>query len=109
MKHLAESSWTTSWTTSPRFVRRLVITAALALSGSTLTVSYAGAQSCESLWVERNTIYKEAGYCFKTPRAIAYFGNAGCTYDSEAAVPLTPYQRARIDEIVRIERRWGCN
>ncbi len=67
------------------------------------------AQSCEALWIERNSIYKRAGYCFKTPRAISYFGNAGCRYDVEAALPLSRGQRARIAQIVRAERALGCN
>src|SRR5690349_15037948 len=33
---------------------------------------------CDDLWVQRNSIYKAYGYCFKTPKAINYFGNAGC-------------------------------
>src|SRR5207249_301574 len=39
--------------------------------------------SCDDLWVARNTIYKNRGYCFKTQRAISYFGNAGCRYNNE--------------------------
>ena len=44
--------------------------------------------------------YKAAGYCFKTPRGINYFGNAGCRFDSENAVPLSrsarePHRRNR--------------
>ena len=64
--------------------------------------------SCERLWVERNSIYKARGYCFKTTRAIAYFGNAGCMYDVEAAVPLSSSERARIGELQRLERASGC-
>ena len=37
--------------------------------------------SCQSLWEVRNWIYTEKGYCFKTPKTIAAFGNAGCLYD----------------------------
>lgn len=72
-------------------------------------ISAARAQSCQDLWVERNSYYKQAGYCFKTPRAISYFGNGGCIYDIEASVPLPRNIRARIAEITRIERRSGCN
>lgn len=72
-------------------------------------MSAASAQSCQELWVERNSYYKEAGYCFKTSRAISYFGNGGCIYDIEAQVPLPREIRARIAEITRIERRMGCN
>jgi hypothetical protein len=72
-------------------------------------VSPSSAQTCQALWVERNSYYKAAGYCFKTPRAIAYFGNAGCRYDNEAAVPLSRGARARIAQIVRAEQRLGCS
>jgi hypothetical protein len=74
--------------------------------GVTISLSYA--QSCDALWIERNTYYKQAGYCFKTARAISYFGNAGCLYDNENAVPLSAYTRARIAEIVRLERAYRC-
>ena len=80
---------------------------AVAASGVGL-VSTASAQSCQDLWVERNSYYKEAGYCFKTSRAISYFGNGGCIYDIEADVPLPRGIRARIAEITRIERSSGC-
>ena len=63
---------------------------------------------CDQLWLERNAIYKERGYCFKTQRAISYFGNAGCMYDVEAQLPLSPYDRARIAEISNAERELGC-
>ncbi len=72
-------------------------------------ISAASAQSCQELWVERNSYYKDAGYCFKTSRAISYFGNGGCVYDNEASVPLPRDIRARIAEITRLERRNGCN
>src|SRR4051812_42757061 len=72
-------------------------------------VSLSHAQSCQSLWVERNTYYKDGGYCFKTSRGINYFGNAGCRYDSENAVPLSRSARERIAAISRQEQRLGCN
>ncbi len=73
-------------------------------------MSFASAQqSCQDLWVERNTYYKNAGYCFKTDRAISYFGNQGCMYYDEARVPLPRGIRARIAEITWLERRNGCN
>ena len=72
-------------------------------------MSFASAQSCEALWVERNSYYKNAGYCFKTRRAISYFGNQGCMYDNEGSVPLPRGVRARIAEITSLERRNGCN
>ncbi len=74
--------------------------------GAALAPAYAA--SCQDLWVERNTYYKGAGYCFKTARAISYFGNGGCRYDSESAVPLSSAVRRRIAEIVAQERIQGC-
>src|SRR5664280_1121219 len=64
------------------------------------SISFARAQqSCEDLWIERNSYYKEAGYCFKTDRAISYFGNGGCRYYDEGSLPLPRGLRARIAEI----------
>ncbi len=82
---------------------------ALAMMIAAFGAGSAGAQdTCSQLWVARNSIYKAAGYCFKTQRAISYFGNAGCTYDVEAALPLSPDERARINAIVAQERMYGC-
>jgi hypothetical protein len=67
------------------------------------------ALSCQELWVERNSYYKDAGYCFKTQRAISYFGNGGCQYDNEASLRLPRRIQGRIAEIVSLERRNGCN
>ena len=84
----------------------------LAFAVSALPVivgSKAQAQSCSELWYQRNSIYKEAGYCFRTPRAIRAFGNAGCSYDSEYDVPLSPRQRQRVNYIRAMERDLGCS
>jgi hypothetical protein len=64
--------------------------------------------TCEELWFERNAIFKDAGYCFKTRRAIRAFGNAGCLYDDEADVPLTPASRRRVADLRAQERYAGC-
>jgi hypothetical protein len=85
------------------------VTMLLAIATLATTVSLSHAQSCQQLWAERNRYYKAAGYCFKTPRAIKYFGNAGCRFDSESAVPLSRSARSRIAEIVQAEERLGCN
>ena len=63
---------------------------------------------CADLWYERNAIYKDAGYCFRTAAAIREFGNAGCRYVDQRDVPLSQNQRARIADIVRVERMNGC-
>jgi hypothetical protein len=91
-------------------MRLLPTAVTIVLAAATLgaTASVVQAQSCHSLWVERNSYYKSAGYCFSTPRAIAYFGNRGCRFHNEATVPLTRAMRHRIAQIRRIERRLGC-
>ncbi len=93
---------------SQRGLAHMALATGITLAALVLGSSYAAAQSCEDLWYQRNSIYKAAGYCFKTSRAIATFGNAGCLYDVEAALPLSPRARARIDSIVRQERYLGC-
>lgn len=50
------------------------------------------AMSCKQLWVKRNQIYKANGYCFKTEKAIKYFGNADCYID----VPLSKKEMKRV-------------
>lgn len=64
--------------------------------------------SCQNLWTVRNTIYRERGYCFKTPEAIAAFGLAGCKYHDMGAVPLNAYERANVGAIVKVEKQKGC-
>jgi hypothetical protein len=92
-------------------MRFATIIVAMVVAAATLLVAAppANAQSCQRLWVERNSYYKQRGYCFKTQRAIAYFGNAGCIYQNEAAVPLSRAERERIAQIQRLERANGCD
>jgi hypothetical protein len=75
--------------------------------GITLAQSYAA--SCDALWVERNSYYKAAGYCFATQRAINYFGNAGCRITDQNRVPLSRATQNRIAAIVRQESNQGCS
>ncbi|KQP55115.1 hypothetical protein ASG40_08925 [Methylobacterium sp. Leaf399] len=83
----------------------------LAIAGLALCVGTGSARAdfpCDELWGERNAAYKDAGYCFKTPKAIRAFGNAGCRYDEIGDVPLSSRVRAKIAEIQRQERLNGC-
>ena len=63
---------------------------------------------CDRLWYERNSIYKAAGYCFQSVRAIRTFGNAGCRYDSEAALSFTRAQEERIRQLIYQEQLEHC-
>jgi hypothetical protein len=63
---------------------------------------------CEELWAERNAVYAEAGYCFKTERAIRAFGNGSCRFEDIREVPLSAADRAKVAQIVRQERQNRC-
>jgi hypothetical protein len=85
--------------------------AALAILGLAQTAKAGSGpefMDCNVLWQERNAIYKDAGYCFKTARAIRVFGNANCRYDSIEEVPLSTSQRRDIADIQRYERSKRC-
>ena len=64
--------------------------------------------NCADLWYRRNSIFKEAGYCFKTRRAIKAFGNEGCLYDRQNDVPLLETDRQNINLIQRSEKSKRC-
>lgn len=87
--------------------KSLMILSFLSFAGNVASAQ-TPAQTCYDLWLARNEIYKAQGYCFRTQRAIATFGNAGCQYDSIEDVPLSANDRRRIDGIVRQERDLRC-
>ena len=65
----------------------------------------ASACACFNLWVARNQIYKDNGYCFKTKKARDYFGNDGCWTSNPK---LSPSDWAKVKRIRRQERYKGC-
>lgn len=64
--------------------------------------------SCDQLWFGRNSIFKAAGYCFKTHRAIATFGNAGCQYDDINAIRLSAEDQNFAETIQQAEQSKAC-
>jgi YARHG domain len=96
------------FTERPMTARAVAFACLIAGVAPILAAPPAQAQSCEELWYRRNSLYKQAGYCFRTARAIRTFGNAGCQYDSEADVPLSARQRAIVARIAQEERDLGC-
>jgi YARHG domain-containing protein len=64
--------------------------------------------TCDGLWTKRNAIYHNHGYCFKTDRAIAVFGNEGCDKYSEAELHLEPWEQRLIGYLKNMERLGGC-
>jgi len=63
------------------------------------------AKSCQSLWISRNKIFKNNGFCFKTQRARNYFGNGGCWTSNPR---LSKWERRRVNAIRNCEARKGC-
>ena len=87
------------------------VVAALIAMASPASAQYSGdisGLSCNALWQARNQIYKDAGYCFKTARAIRAFGNRGCRYNNEAAVPLSAQDHRDIAMFQQVEREKRC-
>lgn len=68
----------------------------------------ARALDCDEAWYKRNEVYKQAGYCFTTKRAIDAFGNAGCKYDNVGDVPLSVRQWETVAELKAFERKYRC-
>ena len=60
---------------------------------------------CISFYVQRNKIYADAHYCFKTNTALQYFSNAGCRPGEPR---LTASQQRRVAQIQAQERRYNC-
>lgn len=64
--------------------------------------------SCQTLWELRNTFYYEHGYCFKTKRAINFFGNDECYIDDAEDLDFNRVEQTNIDRIVAVEKQKGC-
>jgi hypothetical protein len=61
--------------------------------------------SCGQLWYERNAVYAQFGYCFKTDQAIRTFGR-GC-YPPYGKLP--GWAQTRVSDIQAWERRKACS
>ena len=72
------------------------------LVGASVLPAYA--QSCGDLWYERNAIYKDAGYCFKTARGIRAFGDAGVAHVQVYPIPPTLKTIEQIAPAVELAR-----
>jgi hypothetical protein len=93
-----------------RSIARTIGLGTVTAIGLLASAQIAGAQgyanlSCGQLWYERNAIFAQYGYCFKTPQAINAFGRA--CFPPYGRLP--PSAQARVDEIILWERRRGCS
>ncbi len=94
------------------FFAKELIMKAIFLSSVALLIGSASAQAqstCYDLWLQRNIIFKQAGYCFKTSQAVRAFGNAGCQYDELEDVPLSDWMQENVRGIQQQERIRGCS
>lgn len=89
-------------------VLSIVTAAAAILSANVAQAQDLWSMSCRQLWMERNSIYKAHGYCFKTREAIATFGNEGCYIENEGAIRFTGYEQQLISQITLVERQKMC-
>jgi YARHG domain-containing protein len=94
---------------------RYLALAALVEAGGAVSTQPAGAMpgaakvlSCQDLWVLRNQIYKDHGYCFKTARARNYFGNGGCWIHDESDVGLSSKEMNLVLYYKHWEDKRGC-
>jgi len=88
-----------------RLARTVAISLALLLGlAQQAQAQDASRMSCEELWLARNQIYANNGYCFQSQRARAIFG-PGC-------VPpfgkLAPEEAREVSALQSWERRRGC-
>lgn len=65
--------------------------------------------SCENLWLVRNTIFHQRGYCFQTHRGKAAFDNSQCRTSSISALHLSAIERQNVATIQEAERRKSCH
>ena len=64
--------------------------------------------SCENLWMVRNSIFDENGYCFSTSRGRRFFSNNDCFVSDQASVSLNSYERSNVARILTRENQLGC-
>ena len=84
------------------------VLAAIVAASTAVVAQRSPGADCDILWEQRNMIFSNAGYCFKTADAIQRFGNAGCRYDDVRDVPLSSRDRQVIANLQALERRHGC-
>lgn len=64
--------------------------------------------SCENLWLVRNTIFHQRGYCFQSGRGQKEFSNSRCSVNAVADLKLAGVEAANVATLERVERGKGC-
>lgn len=78
---------------------------ALAILFATAGPALGFADECKSLWIERNEIFQERGFCFGSNLGKGYFGNEGCTTKSPT---LSVSEKTRVSQIKTREGHLNC-
>jgi|SaaInlStandDraft_1057018.scaffolds.fasta_scaffold215434_2 hypothetical protein len=60
---------------------------------------------CDELWLTRNQVFEQAGYCFGSTLGKAVFGTAGCTTKSPT---VSGAAEVLIDQVKQLEAQNGC-
>ncbi len=84
-------------------MRSLLVTTVFTLL---FPVTNALADSCYDLWYQRNLIYAQNGYCFKTDLAQRTFSDFPCRTDHPQ---FSSYEKKRIEQLKAEERERHCN
>jgi YARHG domain len=84
---------------------KLNVAAAISALSLTISTAPASAASCYDLWYERNQIFDDNGYCFKSDLGKETFDNSDC-YTSHP--DLTRAEQRRVAAIKARERAKGC-
>ena len=85
---------------------RISVIAAISALAVIVSVEPALADSCYDLWYERNSIYNDNGFCFKTKLGRETFDNSDC-YTNH--VRLSEQEQWRVDQIQAEEDSRGCH
>ena len=86
-------------------MKLILQTAVIGLTSAIAFATPASAESCADLWYQRNQIFADNGYCFKTQLGIDSFGNAGCFTKNPK---FTRAEAREIAAIKREEKRRDC-
>ena len=65
----------------------------------------AAANLCDDLWLSRNEIFDNAGFCFRSTLGQSLFDNAGCRNQTPA---FSEIQQDNIAAIVQTETQFAC-
>ncbi|MHA3914873.1 DUF4453 domain-containing protein [Halovulum sp. GXIMD14793] len=79
------------------------------LTGISLLLSAAAAQAntlCDDLWLSRNAVFDEAGFCFRSPLGRALFDAQGC---SDQPPAFSAAQQDTISQISAQEAAAACD